>query len=244
MKKSMPIATVNGFADYLNFVQEHFPKTLWLEKKHIKNLEKLYVIVYENLLICNLLQEHLENQSLSCKLRFLNDYIESVNILLIAFPVNYPGFSNYTIRVASESLLKFIYSITYPSKTEQQVSKTSFRYLKEELKKHESNQPIKEQIVLLLNIYSEASRTIHKHIVDNSDLNAALNYYVETYFNELEKIIETLDRMIDLLIIILCTKLDFDYNFLTLASKLQINNKLSASRKGKLISFTSVSNRK
>lgn len=243
MKESMPNATTRGFDDYLNFVREYFPKTIWLEERRIENLEKLYVIVYENLLICNLLKEHLENQLLSCKLRFLNDYMESVNTLLIAFPVNYPGFSNYTIRVAVESLLKFIYSITYPSKTEQQVSKTPFRHLKEELKKHESNQPIKEQIVLLLNIYSEASRSIHKHMIDNSDLNATLNYYVETYFNELEKIINTLDRMVDLLIITLCTKLDFDYDRLTLASKLQMN-KLSFKRKGKLMSFTNVSSRK
>ncbi|PFB77513.1 hypothetical protein CN283_29875 [Bacillus thuringiensis] len=227
----------NGTSDYISFVKEKFPHSLWLKDKKIQDLTQLYKLVYENLLVYELIKENINQYAENHDFRFLNDYVESINTLLIAMPVNYPGFSNYNVRVATESLLKYLYSITFPSKTETQVAQTPFRHLKDELKLEPSNHAIKQEIIQLLDIYGKASKVIHKHTVDSSDLTATINYFIETDFKELKQNISTLNRMVNFFLITVCHKTKFDYNSLTLASKIKIQNHLSKARCEKIKQF-------
>lgn len=227
----------SDFNNYIIFLQENFPKNIWIKEKKLIQLENFHSLVYQNLVIYDIITEHLNLNLIDTKLRFMNDYMESINTLLIALPVNYPGFANYNVRVASESLLKYLYSLTFCTKTEEEIARTQFRYLKEEPKRDPSNLNIKDELIELTKIYGRASKVIHKHKVDTNNLNATINYFVETFFEELNDIIKELNNLINIVIITVLNKINFHYEKLSFASKLRINSKLDPDKQTLMKAF-------
>ncbi|MEH6945282.1 hypothetical protein [Bacillus sp. JJ722] len=216
------------FYNYVTFLQEHFPKNVWIQEENLIKLEHFHNLIFENLVIYDLINEHLNNHTINTQIRFVNDYMESINTLLIALPVNYPGFANYNIRVASESLLKYIYSLTFSTKTEEEVARTQFRYLKDEPKRAPENAHIREEIIKLTSIYGKASKIVHKHKIDTSNLSLTINYYVDTFFEELSDIIQILDDIIIIFMKTILNKTNFNYNNTSFSTKLRIQSKLSS----------------
>ena len=227
-----------GLPEYLSFVSEKFPNTIWLQDTYRFELIKLYSYVHENLILVDTFIDFFSTRALNYKARFLHEYKEAINSLLITVPVNFSGFARFNIRVASEALLKFIYSLTYTELEEEKVSRTAFRNLKDELKSHASNSAIKPEIITLTQVYGEYSKKIHNHTSTENNLNTTLNKFTDDYSEEISHAIGITDSIINLFILTISYKTQFNFASLSSASRIRLNANLSEERKLTLNRFS------
>ncbi|PFD67328.1 hypothetical protein [Bacillus cereus] len=227
-----------GLPEYLSFVSDKFPNTIWLQDTYKYELIKLYTYVHENLILVDTFVNFFSDRSLNYKLRFLHEYKEAINSLLITVPVNFSGFARFNIRVASEALLKFIYSLTYTEIEEEQVSRTAFRHLKTELKSHASNLPIKPEIIELTQVYGEYSKKIHNHTNTEYDLGTTLNKFTDDYSEEINHAIRVTDSIINLFTLTVSYKTQFNLAALSSANRIRLNTNISEERKLHLKRFS------
>jgi hypothetical protein len=225
------MAKETEFVRYLDFIKLHFPQTIWLQKENrIHKLSVVHSSTYDNLLLYEVFLEWNKTKSFPGYIRFLDDYKEYINSILIALPVNHPGFIGFLIRSASESLIKYIFSFCYPDITEQKVAKTPFRHLKDDIKKIYKTKPIYQNIIDLLNLYGKYSKEIHLHITNNDNSYGTINYYTNNYFQSQNENIKDVIVLVNLFTVVISFTYDFSMHENTFASVKRLQRNLEKKR--------------
>ncbi len=223
----------HNFGEYLCYIKDTYPNSPWIQYESDNySLKKLYSCIYDSLLINEVFSD---NCNLKGHSRFLNDFHNYFQSILIAFPVNHQGFISYLIRTSTESFLKYIFSICYTDFSEEEVARTGFRHLKKDLKDFFKGQSTHNEIVQLLKIYGEFSKNIHAHVTEYFNSQGTLDYYsnnISTFFLE---IIDVCDELIKLTVKIKCVLANFNFEDLNHSTRVRLSRRIDKERLSLLV---------
>lgn len=231
------MAKETEFNRYIEFIHNNFPTSKWLtKKKHIAKLSLVHSATFDNILIYETFEDWGNRNSCLGKVRFLEDYKEYLSSILIAIPVNHPGFISYLIRSSSESLLKYLYSHSYPEKDEEGIARIPFRHLKDELKAAYKEKNVYQEILNLLNIYGKYSKEIHSHTTGNENSLGTINYYTNNFFVSINKSIEDIISLVNLFTRLVYNVLNFDSKEITFSTLIRLRRNIESQRLSMLLS--------
>ncbi|MGG4263723.1 hypothetical protein [Peribacillus simplex] len=227
---------------YKEYLKKQIPNSMWLnDEKFEEQLIGLYGSINDNLTMIKIHVDYFNEYghifAYDINNKFLVDLRSNLLSILIAFPLNHIGFVHYLIRTCTESLLKMIYSMVFTDKSEEQIAKTPFRHLKDELKKEYSYAPtIKENIIILTNMYGTYSKNVHQYGEVDIFSTKFINDFFEEDSKELLKGIKSIHQMIDCYFFIINYTIKFDISSITHANRVYISNQMTEERQKYLFS--------
>lgn len=221
--------------EYSKFLKKFFPLS-----SEIPNGNTIYQFVCENNLISEIILSYMDVNKFYMskeKLIFYRRYRDGVNKLLIYIPLN-DEIGIYTcMRYSIEQLLKFIYSI-YFEKDIIDINRTSYRYIKGDIKNNDNiDTYIKQHLMKLYTYYANYSNDLHdKEVTCNKELDFLGNIIQSE--NEFAYDIEKdLKEILTLSYEILCHLFDIKYDLLNISERLSLAHLNSRGRKRKIYSI-------
>ncbi|AIQ62558.1 hypothetical protein PSTEL_05035 [Paenibacillus stellifer] len=207
---------------YIDFTKKYFPNTLLLGNEDV--LGVLFSRVHENSVVTSILEKHITSQGGS--IEFLVYYRKNFNKLLVTYPLNEAQAIYSNIRLITESLLKFLYSINNSLDVET-IKKTKFRIMKEELMKTSMNQ---NALNILFSLYSRYSNYIHdKEDVDSKELDFIENI-ITTKNNYLTGIVDELITLLNNYYVLICSAFRITQSQFSSSENLRLIHNLSSKR--------------
>ncbi|RAP29177.1 hypothetical protein C2W64_04124 [Brevibacillus laterosporus] len=216
-----------SFEKYYVFLKQVMPHSPWVKSEKINSsFLEVFNAIQENLILAEINTDNAMFQSPKSKKILFAFYKENILSILIAWPTNHPGFISYNIRTACETLLKLVYAHLFPFKNYEDVSRTSFRHLKEEIKKSTSG-VTKESIIDLCLLYGESSKQIHGHSTSYSEDDLVINSYFENLFDNVKKFSEAINRLTNIYFILNKNLFGFSFFGLRVDQIIKITSSIS-----------------
>lgn len=222
-------------SEYLKFMEKYFPYS-----SKIPNEDKIYQLVCENNLMVGIILSNMDASRFYLneeKLIFYRRYRDGVNKILIYIPLNDEIGIYACMRYSIEQLLKFIYSI-YFEKDIIDINRTSYRYIKGDIKNNDNiDTYIKQHLMKLYTYYANYSNDLHdKEVTCNKELDFLGNIIQSE--NEFAYDIEKdLKEILTLSYEILCHLFDIKYDLLNISERLSLAHLNSRGRKRKIYSI-------
>lgn len=184
--------------EYKKFLSKNFPSIVLYEQ---------YVDVYKVICKNNILTEiyiKYMSKKINCldKTIFLNRYAIGLNKILIYLPLNDAIGINACMRYAVEQFLKFIYS-NCTNIDVKKINETSYRHIKEDLKKRNANIRIyNEDLIRLYSYYANYSNDVHdkrvsldEEIIFLQSILSDKNNYIKKVYDDIVNITKLFDKM-------------------------------------------------
>lgn len=214
--------------EYKDFIRKYFPYSSIYDDC---NIGLLYSRVCENNLVTDIYEKYIsDNEAISCHLIFLQRYKKHFNKLLLYIPLNDVFGINFCMRSAIENLLKFFYSIYFDDESDD-VSKLSFRHIKEKFNKLETKIFMdKRKLNTIFNYYGKFSNSIHSKVdKEQSELE-----YIESIIKTKDINLNNLDckllKILDIYEILICNIFQFNYKTFSVGETVRLKNNLSPKR--------------
>lgn len=222
-------------SEYLKFMEKYFPYSL-----KIPNEDKIYQLVCENNLMVGIILSNMDASRFYLneeKLIFYRRYRDGVNKILIYIPLNDEIGIYACMRYSIEQLLKFIYSI-YFEKNIADISRTSYRYIKEDIKKNRNiDTDIKECLLKLYTYYANYSNDLHdKEVTCNKELDF-LGNIIQSENEFADGVEKDLRNILILSYKIMCHVFDIKYNLLNVSERSSLESLKSKGGKRKIYSI-------
>ncbi|PCD83163.1 hypothetical protein CNQ87_01890 [Lysinibacillus fusiformis] len=223
----MEIINNNSFEKYLTYLNQAMPHSPWVRNDEIQpTFIKVFNAIQENLVLTEINTDNAMYLSSEPKEILFGIYKENILSILLSWPTNHPGFISYNIRTACETLLKLVHSHLFIDKSYEQVSRTSFRHLKEDNKK-ETEGIVKDSIIKLCKIYGESSRKVHGHSASYSDGDLIINNYFENIFDDIDYYADLIFELTDQYFILNKNLFGFSVQSLRVDQRIKIRSNIS-----------------
>lgn len=207
---------------YIEFTKKFFPNTLLLGNEDVLGI--LFSRVHENSVVTSILEKYVTSHGVS--IEFLVYYRRNFNKLLVTYPLNEAQAIYSNIRLITESLLKFLYSINSTQDVET-IKKTKFRTLKEELMKTSLDQ---NALNTLFSLYGRYSNYIHdKEDADTEELDFIENV-ITTKNKYLTGIVDELITLLNSYYILICSAFRITQSQFSSSENLRLIHNLSTKR--------------
>ncbi|TYA11247.1 hypothetical protein FRY98_18945 [Paenibacillus faecis] len=207
---------------YIDFTKKYFPNTLLLKNEDI--LGVLFSRVHENSVVTSIFEKYITCNKVANE--FLIYYRKNFNKLLVTYPLNEAQAIYSNVRLITESLLKFLFSINNPLDVEI-VKKTKFRTLKEELIKTGLNQ---SALNVLFSLYGRYSNYIHdKEDADSKNIDF-LEILITTKNKYLTGIVDDLILLLDSYYALVCITFQITPSHFSASDNLRLIHNLSSKR--------------
>lgn len=230
----------HAFNRYFQYLEKVTPHSPWVISDKNDILQNIFGAINENLVIIEILIDNEFFEKNDVKYNFLKLYQQEILSFLIIWPNNHKGFVAYNIRSVAETLLKLVYAKLYPEKNYETVSKTGFRYLKDE-SKAKTQDVIKEAIIKLCSLYGSASRNIHGHSASFTDGEVVLDNYFENHFESAKEFSENILEIMSIFLLLINKLFGFKLDDLSTDQKLRIVHKFSDESKRNMFNISTVS---
>lgn len=218
-------------SEYELFIKKYFPYSNLIDNADRK---LIYFRVCENNIITEIYEKYCKNRKLKCHLLFLKKYREQFNKILIYIALNEPSGIEFCIRSTIEYLLKFLYSI-YFEKTFDNISKTSFRNIKDDFKKLDTDIFLDKNIInSLLRDYGTYSNSIHGKKTSMLESIEYMENIIKLKNYNLSNLDKTLIRIIDNYEILMFSILEISECDLSVAEKIRLKKSLTNKRFNKV----------
>ncbi|MCK1998947.1 hypothetical protein MPH47_17260 [Psychrobacillus psychrodurans] len=219
-----------SFDKYISYLKHVMPHSPWVKSETIHpEFIKVFNAIQDNLILTEINTDEAMFQSSESKEILFGFYKENILSILISWPTNHPGFISYNIRTACETLLKLVYSHLFPSKSYEEVSRTGFRYLKDDSKKI-TDGVTKESILKLCTLYGQSSKQIHGHSSSFSDGDLVINSYFETLFDDEKKFSNAIIELTDLYFILNKLLFGFSISNLRVNQRIKLHQSISSNK--------------
>lgn len=221
--------------EYSKFLKKFFPLSA-----EIPNGNTIYQFVCENNLISEIILSYMDVNKFYMskeKLIFYRRYRDGVNKLLIYIPLNDEIGIYACMRYSIEQLLKFIYSI-YFEKDIINISRTSYRHIKGDIKNNDNiDAYIKQHLIKLYTYYANYSNDLHdKEVTCDRELDF-LGNIIQSENEFVYDIEKDLKEILTLSYEILCHLFDIKYDLLNISERLSLAHLNSRGRKRKIYSI-------
>lgn len=149
--------------EYTTFINIYYPQT---RSSIIKKSSDIYHKILETTIFAKAIRPILNDGK--GKITLYDNYIVSLNTILLVLPLNDYEVISYKIRISTEYALKYIYSVLYPSITLEKIIREQYRFLNEKLKVYQ-NESL--SFSNLFSIFGSNSNVVHTKIGENDSYN-------------------------------------------------------------------------